>query len=522
MVQGGIEEMTTTGRPRKAPATKTAAAAKKTSATTKKATAKKAAPAKKATAAKKAPAKKPAVTIDLTEIEIETDMVLDASELAGESIAAPPPAPAPAKKASKWNPLAAFNALQESVGDASLLPLYILLGLSAVERFDAIAFGVLSPELQHTFHLNDAKLASISGLTAAVPILFSVPLGALADRVNRVKLSMVAALIWGITAVLTGVAPVLSIFIIARLFGGVGLLINEPVHPSLLSDYYPPQSLTRVNSWHRQAGTIGLIGGPLAGVLGAAIGWRATFVVLAIPTFVLALMMLKLKEPARGATTGMFTSEEKPPSIRAAFKRIRQIRSLRRTWVSAVFFGSGTLPFATFLNLYLKHVFDLSPFARGMATAVFGGAGAIGLMLSTKVVNKYMMTKGLKALPLVSGGMVFTLGFGILLMAGAPNFPIFMAFSIIGGIGATGFLPPYLTLVAFGTPANLRSQTFSWSLLFYALGALVFSPVVGNIADQHGERVAFLVLSVLVMIGGLIAMTTQKFVEEDVAKAQQA
>jgi MFS family permease len=510
--------MTTTGRPRKGAAAKTAAPTKKAAAATKKtATAKKAAAPKKAPA-KKAVAKKPVVTIDLTEVEEMTEIAIDGAELGGESVAAPPP---PAAK-GKRGPFAALNALQESVGEVSLMPLYLLLGLSAVERFDAIAFGVLSPELQKTFHLNDAKLASISGLTAAVPILFSVPLGALADRVNRVRLSMFAALIWGGTAVITGLAPVLAIFILARLLGGVGLLINEPVHPSLLSDYYPPQSLTRVNSWHRQAGTIGLIGGPLAGVLGSAIGWRATFVILAIPTFILASMLTRLTEPKRGATTGFFATDEKAPSIREAFKRIRAIKSLRRTWVSAVFFGSGTLPFATFLNLYLKHVFDLSPFARGMATAVFGGAGAIGLAMSTKVVNKFMATKGLRALPLVSGGMVFTLGVGILLMAGAPNFPIFIVFSIIGGIGATGFLPPYLTLVAFGTPAALRSQTFSWSLLFYALGALVFSPIVGSIADQHGERVAFVLLSVLVMIGGLIAMTVQKTVEADVANAQQA
>src|SRR5205823_121358 len=179
-------------------------------------------------------------------------------------------------------PFAALSALNDSVGDVSLIPLFLLLGLSAVERFDAIAFGVLSPELQTTFHLNDAKIASISGLTAAVPILLSVPLGYLADRVNRVRLAQLAALIWGVTAIFTGLAPILLIFILARLVGGVGLLINEPVHPSLLADWYPPESLPRVNSWHRQAGTIGLIGGPLAGVLGATFGWRATFVVLAL------------------------------------------------------------------------------------------------------------------------------------------------------------------------------------------------------------------------------------------------
>jgi MFS family permease len=332
---------------------------------------------------------------------------------------------------------------------------------------------------------------------------------------------MLAAFIWGVTAVFTGLAPILLIFILARLIGGVGLLINEPVHPSLLADWYPPESLARVNSWHRQAGTIGLIGGPIAGVLGATVGWRATFVVLAIPTFILASMLTGLKEPERGANVG-FVREENPPSIREAFRRIRAIKSLRRTWLAAFFFGSGTLPFATFLNLYLKHVFNLSPFGRGMATAVFGGAGAIGLVYSVRLITKLTAKYGLKALPLVSGGMVVTLGVGILLMAGAPNVYVSMAFGVIAGIGSTGFLPPYLTLVAFGTPPALRSQTFSWSLLFYALGALTFAGIIGSVADAHGERVAFVILAGLVILGGITAMSVYKFVEEDINNAVNA
>jgi MFS family permease len=310
--------------------------------------------------------------------------------------------------------------------------------------------------------------------------------------------------------------------VIARLVGGVGLLINEPVHPSLLSDWYPPESLTRVNSWHRQAATIGLIGGPLAGALGSWIGWRSTFVVLAIPTFILAAMLSKLTEPPRGATVGVFASDEPAPSMREGFRRIRAIRSLRRTWVSAFLFGSGTLPFATFLNLYLKHVFHLHPTQRGLFTAVFGGAGAFGLAMATKAVGTYTMKYGLKALPLVCGGMVVTLGVGVLLMAAAPNVWISALFAIVAGIGATGFLPPYLTMVAFVAPANLRSQAFSWSLLFYALGALTFSGIVGGIADKHGERVAFVVLGALVVLGGLVASTVRAFVDKDVELATQS
>ncbi|HVV38233.1 MAG TPA: MFS transporter [Acidimicrobiales bacterium] len=518
--------MTTPARTRKAPAAKKAAPAAKT-ATAKKATAARKAPAKKATAAKKTATKKaasprpPTDVAEIVDYESALEKAIDVAALEGLPIAAPPPDPAPATATTKpkWTPLAAFHALNESVGNASLVPLFILLGLSAVERFDAIAFGVLSPEIQKHFHLTDAKIATISGLTAAVPILLSVPLGYLADRVNRVRLSVLAAFIWGITAIFTGLAPILLIFILARLVGGVGLLINEPVHPSLLSDWYPPESLTRVNSWHRQAGTIGLIGGPLAGVLGDIIGWRSTFVVLAIPTFVLAFVLLGQKEPPRGGAAFDLNGGQKSPSIGQAFKRIRAIRSARRTWVSAFLFGSGTLPFATFLNLYLQKVFDLKPFERGIFTAIFGGAGAFGLAFSTKAVGKYSMKYGFKALPVVSGGMVTLLGIGVLLMAGAPNAWVAGIFACVAGIGSTGFLPPYLTLVALVTPANVRSQAFSWSLLFYALGALTFSGVVGGIADQHGYRVAFIVLAALVIAGGLIATTARNMIDEDIANS---
>jgi MFS family permease len=511
--------MTTPARARKAPATKTAAktAVAKKSTTTKKVAAKKVA-TKTAPTARKTTARKPPEPIDPVEYETALETAIDAAALEGDPIASPPPE---APK-GKWSPLAAFNALNESVGGVSLTPLFLLLGLSAVERFDAIAFGVLSPELQKAFNLTDQKIAVISALTAAVPILLSVPLGYLADRVNRVRLSVLAAFIWGITAVFTGLAPILLIFIVARLIGGVGLLINEPVHPSLLADWYPPQSLPRVNSWHRQAGTIGLIGGPLAGVLGEAIGWRATFVVLAIPTFVLAFMLMSQKEPPRGATFGLNAESDDKPSIRQAFKRIRAIRSLRRTWVSAFLFGSGTLPFATFLNIYLKDVFHLSPTGRGFVTAIFGGAGAVGLVLSTRFVGQYTAKYGFKALPLVSGGMVATLGVGILLMAGAPNIWIASVFCFIGGIGATGFLPAYLTMVAFVAPPALRSQAFSWSLMFYAFGALVFSGIIGGIADKNGPRTAFVILGVLVIVGGFVASTVRAFVDKDVEFAAQA
>src|SRR5205807_7438098 len=118
--------------------------------------------------------------------------------------------------------------------------------------------------------------------------LLSVHVGYYADRTNRIRFGALGGVVWGITAIATGVAPVLAVLVIARLVGGVGQLVNTPVHQSLIADWYPPKALAAVFSFYLTGtAAAGLVAGPLAGGLGEVMGWRATFVVLAIPTFLL-------------------------------------------------------------------------------------------------------------------------------------------------------------------------------------------------------------------------------------------
>jgi len=220
-----------------------------------------------------------------------------------------------------------WRGLVEGLGPVGIFPLAVLLGLSTVERFDAFAFGVLAPEIRHTFHLSNAGFLSIVSLTAALPILLSVPIGYLGDRLHRVRITQVAGAVWGITAILTGLAPAVFVLVLARMLGGAGLLVNESVHPSLLADYYPPTGLPRVMGIHRQAFVLGAFGSPIAGVLTTLFGWRTAFVILALPTFLLVLIARWMREPARGATLAV----PPPPGDdkvgwAEAFRRLRSIR----------------------------------------------------------------------------------------------------------------------------------------------------------------------------------------------------
>jgi branched-chain amino acid transport system ATP-binding protein len=75
-------------------------------------------------------------------------------------------------------------------------------------------------------------------------------------------------------------------------------------------------------------------------------------------------------------------------------------------------------------------------------------------------------------------------------------------------------------MVALVTPPRLRSQAYAWSLVWVAFGAAVVSPLVGGFGDAFGQRVAVIVLGVLVGIAGFIALTASRWVRRDVVEAR--
>ena len=415
------------------------------------------------------------------------------------------------------------RAFLADLGPAGVVPLGVLVGLAGVQYFDLVAFGVLAPDIRHTFGVSSGTITVIASLTAAVPIFFAVVLGYYGDRSNRVKITVATAVLWGITAVVSGLAPVLLVLVLARLLGGLGLLSAETIYPSLLADYYPPRVQGAVFGAYRTGGQgLSLLGGPLAGLIAAVLDWRAAFVLLALPTFALAFVAATvLREPVRGASQGLAAPSEEHGSILEGYRRVRAINSLRRTWGAAFLFGGGTIPFVTILSTFFKDVYHTGDTVRGLITALYGVGGLAGIVLGGWLTQRAMGRGRLRALPVINGLMIVEFGVGILLMAAAPAFVLSVAAATVLSIGAFGFLPAYTTLVAAVVAPRVRSQAYAWSLFWYALGGITVSVVIGSINDANGPRTAFAVLSAVVVVGGLIQASVRETVEADVARANR-
>ena len=419
-----------------------------------------------------------------------------------------------------------MDRLRPVLGTAGLLPLALLVGLAVTQGFDVAAFGVLAPEIRQTFHLDNAGIDAVTSLTAALPVMGAIFLGYFGDKGNRLHLTAAGAVLWGVAAILTGLAPVLAVLIAARLLGGVGLLASRTIYPSLLSDYYPPEGLAQIFTIFFIASTgLGLVGSPLAGWLGAAVGWRPTFVLLAVPTFVCAGLLVFLHEPPRrpipldGGTTphlgDLAVAGQFEGSIREGFHDVGAIRTLRRTWVAAFLFGAGTVPLPTLVSDFFHDVYHVDSSGRGEIAALLGLFGLAGIVAGGGIAKRLLATNRLTLFPPVCGLFVVEFGVFALIMAVAPSEAGSVVAACLLAVGAVGYLPAYVTFVAVITPAELRSQAYAWSLFFYALGAVCLSAVIGAIADASGQRIGMGSLAVLVIIGGVIGMSARRFVRGD-------
>jgi branched-chain amino acid transport system ATP-binding protein len=389
------------------------------------------------------------------------------------------------------------------------------------ERFLVEAAGVLGPDIRDTFHISNGALITTTALVSVLPAIASPWVGYLNDRMDRVRLAQYGTVAVAVVSIALGFSPKFWMVAVLLFLAGLGQLVNTPTHSSLITDYYPPRALGTTFTFYLLAsGAIALVAGPVAGGLGAAFGWRSAFILLSAPTLAGAWLLGRLKDPGRGASVGLQLEDEERPSFLEGFRRLSAIRSLKRTWWAAAFFGGGVVAFISLRNVFFKDVYHYNSAARGAVAVVFGLGGLVGTFLGGFFVQRWLRRSRPDMLPVINGLMVVEFGVGIVLMGLAPRAWIAVVMTFALSMGAAGFNPAYNAMIGLVTTPRLRGQAYSYSLVWVTIGAIVVAPTIGGIANSH-ERVACYVLGALVVMAGFIEITARQFVARDVVQAQK-
>jgi branched-chain amino acid transport system ATP-binding protein len=419
--------------------------------------------------------------------------------------------------------------LTRLTGGGPVLALLVLFTINALDQAGRDGFGVVLPEIRREFGLSLTGILTLIAIVSLGSLALQVPIASLADRTNRVRLMWLGALGWSVFTLFTGLAPTLLVLILARSGVGAGKAVLDPTHNSLLADYYDIDARPRVFSFHRAGLAAGACVGPLlVGVLASAYGWRMPFIVLALPSFFVVLVALRMREPTRGgherramgASEDAVNTEEAAPSFAESWRIVWKIESLRRIWYSLPFLAASLIGFASLASLMYDQVFNLDERARGFAIAATEPAQLIGLFIGARMATRLMAQGPDRVLRFLSAS-AYSVTVALVIFALAPNIAVAMAAHMVINATLAVLAPGILATLSLAIPPRARSMGFSVASLWVLPGLLIL-PVIGTIGDHLGLRTGMLVLIPAFLIGGLVIATTGNVITDDIADVWRA
>ncbi|MEJ2870686.1 sugar porter family MFS transporter [Actinomycetospora sp. OC33-EN08] len=180
--------------------------------------------------------------------------------------------------------------------------------------FDSSVINGAVDALNNQFNLNDSPL--LAGFAVACALLGSAVgawfAGPVADRYGRVRVMLIAAAMFAISSIGSGLAFAVWDLIIWRIIAGIGIGIASVIAPAYIAEIAPAHIRGRLASLQQMAIVLGIFvallsDALLAGVAGGAanefwIGleaWRWMFIVGVIPSVIYAVLALRIPESPR-------------------------------------------------------------------------------------------------------------------------------------------------------------------------------------------------------------------------------
>jgi MFS family permease len=380
----------------------------------------------------------------------------------------------------------------------SALPFFII--AHAAHHFLMALTQPLLPSIRSYFNVNTYGEASY------VPMAFALasatgqlPGGWLADRIGPTVLIMIGTLGVAVAGVLVGISTTYVMLIAFLMLMG---LLSGGYHPAatpLISASVPPQQRGRALGLHLVGGNAAffvapIIAAAIIGAFGEEHGWKYSYLILAIPTVVFALIflfyLLRRGGKAHAAQVKKRILDEKPPQ--PGYQR--RLTAFLILMVVGGGVGMSVIPFIT---LYMTDKLGASDAtAAGLMSVVFSSglwAGPLGGYISDKIGS----VKVIIATGILSGIFIYAFKWVEL----GPSLYIVL---FLHGLNMALRMPVTEVFIMSQAPAKHRSKIFGvyYSTMQYT-GAIFVLPG-GLLLDKFGFDKMFTVAAIGVMVVAVI------------------
>jgi DHA1 family multidrug resistance protein-like MFS transporter len=370
---------------------------------------------------------------------------------------------------------------------------FIFLGMSIVSP--------ILPLYAKSFNVSYTLVSLAISAYAFGRFIADVPVGMLADKWGRRPLMIAGTLLLTLTAFLNALARSFPEFLLYRLIQGVGSAMWMTSRTTLLADILKPEERGRVLSYFQAFMLLGSSAGPtIGGYIATYWGVKETFYFYGM-TGVISLIItyIWIKEP-KGIAHNKKQAKFDMPTVRRLLSNPSFSTACLATFT--VFFMRTGIR-GTMIPLYAEGVLGLDTVT-------------IGTVISYATIMNLIMTIPMGHAIDYFGRkppIVFTLFITAIAAFAFPfteNYLMISLAAVLLGIGTGGAGQAPLAMATDATMDEPRGLSMGLYRLFGDIGFVVGPIILGFIADNHGLRMPFYFMTVLILVSAILVQLFAK------------
>lgn len=345
---------------------------------------------------------------------------------------------------------------------------------------------------------NAGGLVALVQTAALLPLmLLALPAGVMADVFDRrwllFTVQVYVFVVAGSLAVLTMLGLVTPILMLIFTFLlGIGAAVQLPTWQAVIPELVPRNELGAATRLDMVAVNVGRSVGPaIAGVVIAISGVATVFALNAVSVVFLAVAVLRWKRPATVLSGGR---ERFTPALRAGGRYVWHEPVVGRILVRTILFVAPGAALWALLPLLARQVLGLDAGAYG---ALFGalGAGAIVAALVLGRVRDHLSTNHLLAV----AGVLYGAAMAVIVLV--PNLVVGVVVLVFAGLAWTAVVSTLNAELQIFLPGWVRGRALAMYLVTFAGTQALSSVVWGQVTNQVGVRITFLIAAGVMTVG---------------------
>ncbi|ALG86814.1 multidrug DMT transporter permease [Gordonia phthalatica] len=368
------------------------------------------------------------------------------------------------------------------------------------------------PMLKGEWDLTDSQLASLTSVVALMVGLLTFPLSVIADRFGRVRSLVTMAVVWSLATLMCAIAASYEHMLIARFFVGVGEAAYGSVGIAVVLGVFSPRLHSSLSGAFMAGGSFGsVVGVALGGVIAVHLGWRWSFLAMAVLGLILAAAFRAVVTEKRLERYAV-RDESSDAALAAKIAKIRVPVSTLFTnsavWAAYIAGGLQMFTAAVLLSWtpsFFNRYYDMDPAKAGGVAALFVflvGTGMVVCGIITDRVSRFDTRKKWLAAVVFCSISLVSLSIAFRIDTGAAQLTLLA----IGAFFAAGTSGPTAAMVAGLTHESVRSSALGTLTVANNLLGLALGPFVIGVLADHLGLMDSLALAPLFYVGAIVAL----------------